>query len=490
LLWNQACDGSLEDERVREAFAALLRERQLSPDDDAVNCIWRQHPQAPKATDHGTHASTLAAQGYRLTIEPTGITVEAGGAAGAFYAVQTLRQWVMAHEDAEGLPCGVIEDQPRFAWRGSMIDSARHFQPLSWILRHLDRMAALKLNRFHWHLCDDQGWRPEIRRYPQLVEKAAWRGRGEDRHGGFYTQNQMRQVVEYARKRFITVIPEIEMPGHCNAALIAFPHLSCTGEALPIADAGWDAFTRLAGRRAFCAANDQVQRFLQDVLGEINAVFDPPYLHLGGDETPRNQWDACPRCADRMRQLQPPDSRGLRIQFLRRMHDFCRKSLGKPTIAWTDGVSAELPRDQIVHAWHPGEAVAAAKLGYRVIDSCHESTYLDYPATAQDAVSKPDWMIVLPLEKVYAFDPLPAELAGELGEHMLGGEAPLWTEHCPDEASREHQLMPRLAAFAEALWSPVQRRDFNGFRDRLALHRPLGTLGLQVEPAGDALHWA
>ena len=421
--------------------------------------------------DAAPDARDESPESYALRIAPGQIVITAGGAAGWFYALQSLRQIIADERRAGGdadLAGQRIEDRPRFAWRGSMIDSARHMPSVDWIKGHLDRMAALKLNRFHWHLCDDHGWRAEIRSRPALAEKAAWRGTGHRRYGGVYTQAQMREVADHAARRCITVIPEIEMPGHCNAALVAYPELSCSGQPLPVPEAGgWDAFLRDAGRHAFCAAKPAVDDFLADVLAEINEVFDPPYLHIGGDETPRGDWDACPACAALMQREGLTDSAALRVHFLRRVHDLCRDRLGKPTIAWTEGVHATLPEDQLVHAWFPAEAATAARLGRAVINSNHEWTYLDYPRDEADAEHKPDWMIVLPLEKVYHFDPLPEGLEAEHAHRVLGSEAPLWTEHARDEATMDHQLMPRLAAFAEALWSPRMGRNFDEFRRRL-----------------------
>lgn len=348
-----------------------------------------------------------------------------------------------------------------------MIDSARHFQPVEWILRHLDRMASLKLNRFHWHLTDDEAWRPEILRYPQLTEEAAWRGVGERRYGGYYSQDEMRQVVEYAKDRFIEVIPEIDMPGHCNSSLVAFPQLSCDGEPLELADDGWNAFTRIAGRRAFCAASEGAYTLIQHVLQEISEVFDPPYLHIGGDETPCAHWEKCPKCKALLKQVDGTGSADLRVYFLNRIADFCREVLGLPTIAWTDGVSDRLPRDQIVNAWFVGESAQAARLGFETINSNHEWTYLDYPDSVQNGQTKPDWMLVLPIEKIYHFDPLPDGLESEFADRILGSEAALWTEYAPDAEALEQQLMPRLAAFAEVLWSPRVGRSYDDFLRRL-----------------------
>lgn len=463
-----APDAGAMPPRIAQAVADLGLEARPS-DDAGIGCPCRLGRSTP---DTDRDAAPARVEGrYELSIAPGEVVISADDESGWFYGLQTLRQLMIGHADDGGPACGLIRDTPRFPWRGSMIDSARHLQPVDWILRHLDRMAALKLNRFHWHLADDEGWRAEILRYPELTDDAAWRGVGKHRYGGFYTQDDMRRVVAYARERFITVIPEIEMPGHCNAALIAFPHLSCDGEPLTQADEGWNAYTRLAGRRAFCAANEQVYTFIQHVLRELGDVFDPPYLHVGGDETPRRHWEKCPRCTSLLKEIGGSSSADLRVHFLDRVAAFCRDELGRPTIAWTDGVSAGLPRDQIVNAWFSGESAKAARLGFDTINSNHEWTYLDYPDSIDNGRGKPDWMIVLPLEKIYHFDPLPDGLEAEYADRVLGSEAALWTEHTPGPDAMEKQLMPRLAAFAEVLWSPRLGRSYDDFLARLGVLR-------------------
>ncbi|WP_428387022.1 beta-N-acetylhexosaminidase [Mucisphaera sp.] len=415
-------------------------------------------------------------ESYRLSITSDSITAEAASDAGLFYAFQSIRQAVEAvwQQPRPDLPTGTIEDHPRFPWRGAMLDSARHLQSIDWIKGFLDRMAALKLNRFHWHLTDDEGWRAEIRRHPELTDIGAWRGQGASRYGGYFTQQQMREIVAYAKARHIQVIPEIEMPGHCNAALAANPGLACTDEAITILS----PLERLPmserpDRRAFCAANENVYRLITDVLTELADIFEAPYLHIGGDETPRVAWQKCPRCQELMKQQGYTTTDELRTHFLRRVHEIAGTKLNRTTIAWTEKVRDDLPKDQLTHAWFPGEAAAAARLGRATINSNHEWTYLDYPISSEAARYRPDWMIVLPLEKVYHFDPLPEGLEANLHHLVLGSEAPMWTEYTPDEASLEKQIMPRLAAFAEAVWSPRLGRSFDGFLARWAEVSPL-----------------
>lgn len=411
-------------------------------------------------------ASAIPSGGYRLEVTRAAVVLSAGDRLGLFYAAQTLRQLVSSAEGG-GLRCVVIKDSPRFAWRGFMLDSARHYQSVEWIKRHLDRMASLKMNRLHWHLSDDHSWRAEIKRYPRLTEVAAWPGAGGSK--GYYTHQEMRDVVDYAARLEIAVIPEIDTPAHCNAALVAYPELSCDGQPLPIdEDAGWEAFTAKAGRRAFCAGQDETYEFLQGVWSELADVFGPLYLHLGGDETPEKAWHECPRCGELRREL-GTDNRGLRLHFMKRLAGFCQQELKLGTIGWTEGVSDQIPEGQVVHAWFPNEAGEAARLGYEVINSNHEWTYIDYPATDEDSQHRPDWMMVLPLEKVYHFDPVPDGLAEEHRNRILGSELAMWSESLPDAAALEKQIMPRLLAFAEIMWTPRLRCGFDGFRRRLGL---------------------
>lgn len=416
----------------------------------------------PNICDAKTEASILH-------IHEQHIHIIASDAAGAFYAMQSLSQLLYAHRNASAIPCCKITDHPRYTWRGFMLDSARHFQSVDWIKQHIDRMAAIKLNRLHWHLCDDQAWRAQVKAYPRLTDIAAWRTQNGEQYGGYYTQQQMHDIVSYAEARHITVIPEIEMPGHCNAALVAYPKFSCTGQPLEVAAQGWDAYTNLAGRLPYCAGKPEVYTFLKNVLTEMAEIF-PSHLHIGGDETPSSQWDDCPTCSALKTKLGLDTNTALRTHFLQQIDDHCQQTLDRSTIAWTDGVDKQIPKKQIVHAWLAHEAATAARLGYDVINSNHEWVYLDYPALDTDRPSKPDWMLTLPLEKIYHFDPTPEGLEPEFQQSILGSESPIWTEYAPGEQDLEKQIFPRLIAFSEALWSPRIGRSFDEFAQRLTQH--------------------
>ncbi|HAI14116.1 MAG TPA: hypothetical protein DCM28_20590 [Phycisphaerales bacterium] len=429
---------------------------QITPNGHAANLLISINPDCCDAKP----------EAYVLRVTTEQIQITATDTAGVFYALQSLTALIRTHRKQAAIPCCEITDYPRYAWRGFMLDSARHFQEVAWIKQHIDRMAALKLNRLHWHLCDDQAWRAQVDAYPKLTDIAAWRTENGKRYGGYYTKNQMRDIVQYARDRHITVIPEIEIPGHCNSALVAYPELSCSGEAIDIDHDGWDAYTQSAGRFPYCAGKPQVYAFLKTVLSEMAEIFTQQ-LHIGGDETPGEKWDQCPVCSAIKTKLGLTTNIALRTHVLGQIHDHVQQTLDRQTIAWTDGVDDQIPNGQIVHAWFAHEAATAARKGYAVINSNHEWVYLDYPALEADRPTKPDWMLVLPLEKVYHFDPTPEGLEKEYQTNILGSESPIWTEYAENEKALEKQIFPRLIAFAEALWSPKLGRSFDEFAQRL-----------------------
>ncbi|GAB4188893.1 MAG: hypothetical protein Kow00105_03430 [Phycisphaeraceae bacterium] len=419
----------------------------------------------------------LGDEGYVLDINPQQITLRASAPAGLFYACQSLIQWVDGYRRRLGpnqrltlLPCVRIEDRPRFPWRGFMLDSVRHFQPVERVLRLIDHLAALKLNRFHWHLTDDQGWRLEILGYPKLTSVGAWRQNSGGRYGGFYTQEQVREVITYARQRQITVIPEIEMPGHNVAALAAYPELGCHGKHYDVPD-GWGIL-----RGVYCAGQDKTFRFLEDVLGEVAELFPGPYIHLGGDERKDGLWESCSRCRERKAELSLPDEAALQKWFMQRVADHVHDGLCRRTIVWGDNIDAGGIPGQIVQGWIPGQAIKAARQGLDTINSTNDWVYFDYPQTPELAAERPQWMKLLTLEKVYGFDPIPEDLEPERHKHILGSEAPLWTEYVPDEATLCRQVFPRLFAFSEAVWSSPAVRDWEGFQQRLSERPPIQRL--------------
>jgi hexosaminidase len=425
----------------------------------------------------------LGNEGYSLTITQDQITLRASHNAGLFYAAQSLRQLLIAQRSTQSLaaadnsqapvrelPCVDIKDTPRFAWRGFMLDSARHFQPVDLIIKLIDQLAALKLNRFHWHLTDDQGWRLEVLGYPKLTSVGAWRSNGQGasgntgRYGGYYTQEQVREVVAYAKQRQIVVIPEIEMPAHNLASLAAYPEFGCHDGPSDVTNT-WGLLDGV-----YCAGKDQTFAFLNHVLDEVAELFPSTYLHLGGDERKPGRWDDCTRCRAVREKHDLPDEAALHRWFMDRVAGHVHTTLNRRSISWGDNIDAGGTQGQIVHGWLPEQSTKAARQGLDTINSTNQWVYLDYPETEKEkAENKPDWMKVLPLEKVYEFDPIPQDLESDLHHHIIGSEAPLWTEHVPTEADIHHQLWPRLIAFSETVWSPIENRDFEEFKKRLAV---------------------
>jgi hexosaminidase len=437
----------------------------------------------------GALAGDLGGEGYHLVVDPTGVAVHAAAPAGVFHGLQTFRQ-LLPPENFMGAPArGVawqapavaIEDRPRFGWRGSHLDSARHFQPKDWVLKHLDLMALHKLNVFHWHLTDDQGWRLPVRKYPRLTEVGAWRkdsalgpppppdedGRREWRfrgqpHGGCYTPEDVREVVRYAAERFITVVPEVEMPGHARAAIAAYPALGNTGRSLEV-ETTWGVFEEIFN------VEEPTLRFLQDVLEEVLDLFPSAFIHLGGDEVPKREWRESTAAQARMRALGLRDEDQLQSWFMAQMGAWLA-ARGRRLVGWDEILQGGLAPGATVMAWQGVEpAITAARQGHDVVMAPMGWTYLDHRQSED-----PDEPVSIgglnTLENAYAFDPLPPGLPPEQAKHILGGQAQLWTEYMPDPRQVEYMAWPRLSAIAEALWSEAQvdgGRSFEDFRRRL-----------------------
>jgi len=422
------------------------------------------------ATDPSAPAGDEA---YALSVTPSGAQVRARSSAGLFYGGITLWQ-LMAADGGSGFPVNVqatrIEDAPRFSWRGFMLDSARHMQSIDEIKRLIDQMAQAKLNVFHWHLTDDQGWRLEIKRYPRLTDIGAWRvpagkaGRDADgkpvRYGGYYTQAQAREIVEYAAQRHITVVPEIEMPGHAQAAIAAYPEFGVTGKA-PVVSADWGVHPYLYN------TNDATFAFLESVLGEVMAVFPGTYIHVGGDEAVKAQWQTSPQVQAQRRALGVADEQALQSWFIKRIERFI-VSKGRKLIGWDEILEGGLPPEATVMSWRGIKgAVEAARQGHDVVLTPSNVTYFN--RLQSDAVDEPpSHDYPTPLRAVYDFEPIPSELTAEESVHVLGTQANLWTEHVRTESRVEHMAFPRLAALAEVAWSPRASRDWESFLQRLA----------------------
>ena len=415
-------------------------------------------------------AAGIPAEGYRIDISARRAQLTAGDEAGFFYGLQTLLQMA----DRRGnLPCASIEDYPRYRYRGLHLDVCRHFVSVRFIKHYLDWMASCKLNTFHWHLTDDQGWRIEIKRYPRLTEIGGYRTETQiggfhenpityeqGRYGGYYTQEQIREIVAYAAERHITVIPEIEMPGHAVAALAAYPELACGHGPKSFETSGrWGVLDDV-----FCPGKEPTFKFLEGVLDEVLELFPSEFIHIGGDECPRVRWKECPDCQARMAAEGLKDEGGLQTYLTRRIGRYL-KAKGRRLIGWDEILEGGLAPDAVVMSWRGTKGgIAAARQRHEVIMT--PSTYLYFDKKATDAPDEPVSLSssLLPLEKVYGYDPAEG-IAPEDRRYLLGVQANLWTEFIWTEERVSFQLLPRIYALAEIAWSPVERKSWKEFSE-------------------------
>jgi hexosaminidase len=442
--------------------------------------------------------SRLGAEGYDLRVDERHIEIDAANPAGGFYGIQTLRQLLPipifrrapVGDSTWSVPFLNIEDVPRFSWRGVHLDVARHFMPKGFILKFLDLMALHKLNTFHWHLTDDQGWRIEIKKYPDLTRVGAFRKdsmltyspptfEGKP-HGGFYTQDDIREVVAYAAKQFITVVPEIEMPGHSQAALAAYPELGNSKKPTEV-PVTWgvieDAFN----------VEDSTVKFLQDVLTETISLFPSKFIHVGGDEVPKKQWHNSAEAQDLMQRRGLKDEQELQSWFIHQMDSFLTAN-GRRLIGWDEILEGGLAPGATVMSWR-GEAggIAAAKAGHDVVMAPSAWTYFDH-YQAKDHSQEPHAIGgYLPLQKVYGYEPIPAAMTSDEAKHVLGAQAQIWTEYIPTPKQVEYMAFPRLSALSEVLWSPKDSRNYADFQRRLEiLKQRFEILGVNFRPPQDS----
>ena len=409
------------------------------------------------------HPDVKETEGYVLTVSRKGITIQGGSAAGVFYGVQTLRKAV---NEGTLLPATVITDAPRFSWRGMHLDCSRHFFSTDFVKKYIDLLALHNMNRFHWHLTDDQGWRIEIKKCPELTTIGSQRsgtilGTNSDLddgipHGGYYTQEEARDIVRYAQERHITIIPEIDMPGHMLAALACYPELGCTGGPYQVGHY-WGVYTDV-----LCVGNPRVYDFVEGVLTEIMDIFPSEVIHIGGDETPTAKWDACPKC-------QAMQLGGLTRQgyFTKRVFDFLtahhRRALG-----WDELLDNNAPQDAMIMSWRgtaPG--AKAAELGHDVVMAPTTHVYFDYLQSEEAQFEPTRCGGFIPVEKVYTLEPAPDSLSAEARRHILGTQANLWSEYLLTEGMVEYQALPRMAALAEVQWTQPERKNYEAFRQRL-----------------------
>jgi hexosaminidase len=446
----------------------------------------------------------LGEEGYRLSVTGSRITIRAYRPAGVFYGVETLRQLLPPDIFREAkvagemwtVPAVEIEDMPRFSWRGAHLDVSRSFMPKEFVKKYIDLLALHKMNRFHWHLTDDQGWRIEIKKYPLLTSIGAWRRQslvGQQHayadttqwvydkipHGGFYTQDDVREVVAYARARFITVVPEIEMPGHAQAAITAYPWLGNTGQQLEV-------LTHWGVDQNILNPSDSAIHFMQDVLTEVLALFPSHWIHTGGDEAPKQQWVASPLAQARIKELGLHSENELQSWLTAQMSRFL-EARGRALIGWDEileGGTEGLAPNAVVMSWRGMDGgIAAAQAGHDVVMTPTSNTYFDY-YQSQNAANEP--LAIggfLPLETVYAFEPVPPSFDSTQASHILGTQGQIWTEYQRTPKNVEYMVFPRLSALAEVAWTPREQRDFSDFSARLSKHlRRLSVLDVNYRP--------
>ncbi|WP_431635261.1 beta-N-acetylhexosaminidase [Dyella sp. KULCS107] len=426
----------------------------------------KQTAAAPAAVRFVRDPAIAADEGYRLTVTPDGVDIRARTDAGLFYGAVTLWQLVTAVPAGEPLPALTIDDAPRFAWRGLMLDSVRHMQTPDEIRTLIEQMAEHKLNVLHWHLTDDQGWRIQIKRYPELTRIGAWRtppdaGRyGEPkRYGGFYTQDEIRQIVAYAAARQITVVPEIDMPGHATAAVAAYPRLGVTGKRIAVST-DWGVNTTLYN------PSPATVRFMQHVLDEVMTLFPSRFIHLGGDEAVKDEWQASRAVQAQRKRLGLASDDALQSWFMDQLGSYLAAH-GRRMIGWDEILDGGVPGNAAVMSWRGSKgAVAAAQKGHDVVLSPAPDLYFDQ-LQSDRADETTGRLPVKSLADIYAFEPIPKALDAAQAAHVLGAQANVWTEHMPSFAHIEHAVFPRLDALAEATWTPLARRNWPDFLARL-----------------------
>lgn len=418
-------------------------------------------------------AENLPAEGYKIEVTPSTITI-IGKGAGALYGVQTLIQLIPpGSKEVFSIPCVSIRDYPRFGYRGMMLDVARHFYPVSFIKKYIDYLVMHKLNTLHLHLTDDHGWRIEIKKYPKLTQISSWR-KGTQLtmnpflidsipHGGFYTQNDIRDIVKYAASRYVTVVPEIEMPGHTLEVLAAYPELSCSGGPFEM-PLQWQQTKDI-----FCAGNEQTFSFLEDVLCEVADLFPSGLIHIGGDEAPKDRWKVCPKCQLRIKEEGLQNEHELQSYFTKRIEKFL-VTKNKRIIGWDEILEGGLAPEATVMSYRGVKAgIEAAKQHHDVIMTPSPFLYFDYyqgdPTVEPQSIGN-----FLPLGKVYSYEPVPKELAPEEVKYIKGVQANLWTEFVPNPESAEYMTIPRLAALAEVAWTQPELKSWDNFMRRMETH--------------------
>jgi hexosaminidase len=432
-------------------------------------------------------AEKTGKEGYNLSVKKSQIVISAAEAAGLFYGVQTLYQLLppgifgspdsLADADLDlKIPCIEVTDMPAFSWRGMHLDVSRHFFPKEFIKKYIDLIALHKMNVFHWHLTDDNGWRIEIDRYPLLTKVAAWRADREGipwtecqpqrpgepaTYGGFYTKDDIREIVEYARQRFVTIIPEIEMPGHTAEVFAAYPEFSCTGKRLTVQTGSYWPNSDI-----FCAGKDETFTFLENVLDEVIELFPSEYIHIGGDEADKTAWKACPQCQARIRKEGLSGVDELQSYFAKRIEKYLNAK-GRKMIGWDEILEGGVAPGAAIMSWRGVEGgIDAARQGHLAVMCPVSHCYFDYYQADPEFQAKASGGLTT-VKKVYSYSPVPSELSIEERKLILGGQGNLWTEYISTGSHAEYMVLPRMTALAEVLWSQAGRREWDDFRSRL-----------------------
>lgn len=477
LTWNKRVSFISKDKKTSKVIE--LFSKQLLSIDSSISVTSEIGSEHIPITFSFVDENILGTEGYRLMVTESGVDIHANSEAGLFYGSQTLLQLIPAQSTQ--IRFIGITDYPRFGYRGLHLDVARHMFPVEFVKKYIDVLARHKMNRFHWHLTDDQGWRIEIKKYPRLQEVAAYRdetivGHGSTatrreakydgkRYGGYYTQEEIREVVAYAAERHVTIIPEIEMPGHAQAAVTAYPNLGCTGGPYNVATS-WGVFENV-----FCAGKEDSFNFLEGVLEEVIALFPGEYVHIGGDECPKTRWNNCTHCKKRMRDEKLKDAHELQSYFIQRMEKFLN-SKGKRIVGWDEILEGGLAPNATVMSWR-GEAggIDAARQKHNVIMTPENWCYFDH---YQDTVKTEPLAIggLTPVKEVYEYEPMPQSLSAEESKFISGVQANLWTEYIETPAHAEYMVYPRACAMAEVAWSPKENKSWSDFLLRMEDHLP------------------
>ncbi|MBR5728799.1 MAG: beta-N-acetylhexosaminidase [Prevotella sp.] len=417
------------------------------------------------------------AEGYRIVVNRKMVTIEGKTPQGVFYGVQTLRKSLAGLKGEAILPAAIVEDAPRFAYRGMHLDVARHFFGVEFVKKYLDAMAMHNMNRFHWHLTDDQGWRVAIDRYPKLAKEGSVRNYtvlGSNSpiddgtpYGGCYTKEELKEIVSYAQERFITVIPEIDMPGHMLGALKAYPELGCTGGPYEV-EGHWGIFDDI-----LCAGKEETFSFVEGVLTELMEIFPSEYIHIGGDEAPKVRWEKCPRCQQRIKDLGLKDDGDQKAEarlqgyFTKRVEAFLNAH-GRKLIGWDELMESDVNESATIMSWRGVKGgLEASRKGHDVIMSPTSHCYFDYYQKEDHEWGEPfSFANVITVETTYGLDPAPDTLSPEAQRHILGAQANLWTEYIAHENQAFYQVLPRMGALSEVQWVMPEKKDFKQFVER------------------------